>query len=246
MKSLTKLLIVFLLPLNVMFGQSSFFIGANGGTNFSKFKYTEDLAELYSNSTSLVGLNGGMTIGFEIQNFTLSSGLNYIQKGGHYETDNFTDANGVGFLAADERLHYLSIPLTLGYRAHLTPSFGISLAMGPTFNMGLNGKIDESIEYFGSEDIATQQYKVSFGNSVNDDYRSLQMGFQFAPGLFYEINDRSKLTFNVIWDNGVGDSYNERYKQANTFFDDYKGNQFNRSTMLTIGYEYHINFSDKY
>jgi hypothetical protein len=225
---------------------NSFFIGGNGGANFSKFKHTEDLAELYSSSSSLTGLNGGLTLGFQIENITLTTGLQYMRKGGHYETDNFEDQQGTGFLAADEKLHYLSVPLLLGYRARLTDNFGISLAMGPSFNMGLGGKIDESIEYYGSEDISTEQYVVKFGGGVNDDYRDLQMGFQFSPGLFFELNDRTQLTFNVTWDNGLNDSFNERYKQANTFFDDYKGNQYNRSTMLTIGYEYHFSFSDKY
>lgn len=225
---------------------NSFFIGVNGGTNFSKFKFTEDLAELYPNSTSLAGLNGGVTVGFQIQNFTLKSGLQYIQKGSHYETNNFVGEEGTGFFSANERLHYLSIPVTLGYRFPLTHNFGVSIDMGPSFNMGMSGKIDESIEYYGVEEISKEHHTVAFGSGVNDDYDNVQVGFQISPGLYYDINDRSKVTFNVTWDNGLGDSYNARYKQANEFFDDYKGNQFNRSTVLTIGYEYHFNFSDKY
>jgi hypothetical protein len=247
MKYLTGYLFAIALSLHMLHAQSnSFFIGANGGVNFSKFKHTVDLAELYSSSGSLTGLNGGVSAGFQIQHFTLSTGINYMQKGGRYETDNFFDPEGTGFFSAEEKLHYLSIPLLLGYRQNIGDRFGISLAMGPSFNLGLSGKVEESLEYYGSENISTEHYTVRFGRGVNDDYRNLQMGFQFSPGLYFDINDKSKLTFNVTWDSGLKDSFNQRYKQANTFFDDYRGNQFNRSTVLTIGYEYHFTFEDKY
>ena len=246
MKSIITTIIAVALSLNFLAAQNSFFIGGNAGVNFSKFKYTEDLAELYSSTTPLTGLNGGFTTGIVINNISLTSGLNYIQKGSHYETDNFVDQNGTGFLSADEKLHYLSVPLLLGYRAHLTDNFGFTLAMGPSFNIGLGGNINESIEYYGSEDITTEQYKVEFGSSVNEDYRKTQVGFQVSPGLFFKLNNSSQVTVNLTWDNGINDSYNTRYKQANTFFDNFKGNQFNRSTVLTVSYEYHLTFSDKY
>ena len=226
--------------------RTSFYVGATGGVNFSKFKHTVDLAELYSRSSSVTGLNGGFSLGFQINNFTLTSGLQYVQKGGRYETDNFTDADGTGFFAADERLHFLSIPLLVGYRANLGPTFGVSLAMGPSFNMGLSGKVEETTEYFGSEDILTEFYNPEFGNGVNQDYRPMQVGFQLSPGIYFNLNDQSTLTFNVVWDNGLGDSFNPRYKEANSFFDTYKGKQVNRSTMITVGYEYHFPLADKY
>jgi len=247
MKSLTKLLVIALFfPLNALVAQSSFFIGANGGTNFSKFKHTIDLAELYSTSSSLSGLNGGVEFGLQLSNWTITSGVNYMQKGGNYATDNFSDQNGVGFLSAKERLHYVSIPVLVGYRAPISDNFGFSLDMGPAFNMGFSGKIDENIEYYASEEVTNEQYSVDFGTGVNDDYKSTQVSFQFSPGMYFKLNNRSTITFNFTWDNDFRDAFNQRYKQANTFFDDYKGSQFNRSTVLTIGYEYHINFSDKY
>ena len=247
MKQLTGFLILFAFTLTTLHAQnSSFFIGANGGVNFSKFKHTVDLAELYSTSNALTGVNGGFIAGFQIGRFTLTSGLQYVQKGSHYETDNFQDIEGTGFFSADEKLHFLSVPILLGYRKKFDSGIGVSFAMGPSFNIGLGGNIDEVTEFFGSDEIREENYTVDFGNGVNDDYRSLQMGFQLSPGLFFDINERSKLTFNVTWDIGLNDMFNPRYKQANTFFDDFEGNQFNRSTMLTIGYERHFSFGDKY
>jgi len=239
--------VLFFLMFSGLYAQkNSFFVGATAGTNFSKFKYTVDLAELYSVSKPLAGLNGGFTAGLQLRNFTLSSGLHYLQKGGHYETDNFIDADGTGFFSADERLHFLSIPLLLGYRQPLTSNFGVSLSMGPSFNIGLGGKITESLEYYSREEVSTEHYTVRFGSGVNDDYRKMQLGFQFSPGLYVDLNERSKLTLGLTWDSGMQDSFNPRYKQANAFFDDYKGRQKNRSTIITIGYEFHFSFEDKY
>ena len=247
MKRLLAIIFASSFALQLLHAQSnSFFIGVNGGANFSKFKYTVDLAELYPTSTSLPGLNGGLVAGLRLNNFTITSGAQYIQKGGHYATENFVDQGGTGFLAADEKLHFVSIPVLLGYEKNLGYNFGISLAMGPSFNIGLTGKIDESIEYYGSDDISVEHYTAKFGSSVNDDYRKTQVGFQFSPGLFFDINERSRITMGVTWDSGMNDNYNPRYKEANTFFEDYRGNQFSRSTILTIGYQYHISFGDRY
>lgn len=247
MKYLPGFMIVFALGLQTLFGQqSSLFVGVNGGANLSKFKYTEDLAELYSGTNSVPGLNGGVSAGVQIRNFTVTTGVQYMQRGGQYSTDNFFDQEGTGFFSAKEKLHYVSIPVMLGYRKHLDDRFGFSVSMGPSFNMGFKGKVEENIEYYGSDDVQTEFYTANFGTGVNDDYRNVQVGFQFSPGLFFDISRKSRLTLNMTWDSGMQDAFNERYKKANTFFDTYKGNQFNQSTMLTIGYEYHFPIQDKY
>lgn len=247
MKKLLFTLIACLsMSMMVLQAQTSAFIGGQGGVNLSKFRYTSDLSELYPGVESILGVNAGMTFGLEIQNFTLSSGLQYIQKGSMYSTDNFEDENGVGFFTARERLHFVSIPLLLGYRKYFGERFGITVAIGPSFNFGLGGKIDEEIEYFGSDTPETSNYQVKFGKGVNEDYKPLQMGFQFSPGLVFDLDKNSKLTFNVTWDSGLSDSYSKRYKNANDFFQSYNGDQMNRSTIFTLGYERHFSFGDKY
>lgn len=225
---------------------NSFFIGGTAGTNFTKFKYTDDLAELYSTSNRTTGYNGGFTAGMLIGNFTITTGLQYIQKGGAYETANFSDEVGTGFFSAKEKLHYISVPLLLGYRQQLGDRFGAMVSMGPSLNMGLKGKIDETTEYYGLDEVSKEFHTVNFGSGVNDDYAGMQVGFQFSPGVYFDLTDRSKITLNVTWDSGLQDAFNSRYKQANTFFDEYKGNQFLKSTMISVGYEFHLSFEDKY
>ena len=247
MKHLIGTFVILLLAAVSLHGQgNSFFIGANAGTNFSKYKFTEDLQELYTRSSRSTGINGGFTAGLQLQNFTLTTGIQYMQKGAQYETDNFTDVEGTGFFTADEKLHFISIPVVLGYRLPMDHSFGLMLNMGPSFNLGLSGKVDEITEYFGSEDQSVENFTILFGNGVNEEYRPVQVGFQFSPGFYVNINENSKLTFNATWDSGLNDAFNSRYKEANSFFDTNKGKQFFRSTILTLGYEYHISFSDQY
>lgn len=240
------MLLCCLLTFSLQAQQNSIFVGGTAGGNLSKFKYTSDLSELYSTTENVFGLNGGLIAGLEIQNFTLSTGVQYIQKGSVYQTDNFEDEFGTGFFTGRERLHYVSVPLLLGYRKYISDKFAFSVAIGPSFNFGLGGKIDETTEYFGAEDVEQTNYTVKFGDGVNDDYRGLQMGFQFSPGVVVALNKDTKLTFNVTWDSGAADMYSKRYKNANTFFDDFRGNQLNRSTIFSVGYERHFSFGDKY
>ncbi|MCB0572635.1 MAG: PorT family protein [Phaeodactylibacter sp.] len=247
MKTHATALLLFLFSIVALQAQqSSFFIGASGGGNLSKFKYSEDLAELYPSTSSVFGLNGGAILGFEIQNFTISSGIQYIQKGGEYRTDNFEDESGTGYFTGREKLHYLSIPVLVGYRKYLTDNFALSFTLGPSFNVGLKGKLDEETQYYGTDETEVQNYTISFGNGLNDDYRATQIGFQVSPGLVFAINNNSKLTFNVTWDSGTKDAFNPRYKDANDFFDTFKGEQRNKSTIFSVGYEYHFKFGDRY
>ena len=225
---------------------NSFYIGARAGANASQFRFTEDLKELYPTVNKLWGLNGGFDMGLQMSNWTISTGVHYMQKGSEYQTNNFEENGTTAYFTGRERLHFVTIPVLLGYREMLTDNVGWTISAGPSFNFGLGGKIDETTEYFGNDEVGFQNHKVSFGEGVNDDYKSTQVGFQISPGLFIELNEKSKVNFGVTWDFGTSDMFSKRYKTANEFFNVYKGNQVHRNTVFTIGYEYHFNFEDKY
>ncbi len=247
MKHLASLMLLLGISFSALMAQqSAVFVGVNGGANSSYLKHTDDLASLYSTSSSVFGINTGVTAGVQINRYKITTGVQYLQKGGIYSTDNFNDNQGTAFFSAKEKLHFISVPVVLGYEYPLGERVGISLAMGPSFNFGLAGQIEETTEYFGSDEVDKQFHTVYFGDGVNEDYRKMQVGFQISPGMYVQLNRNSRVTMNVVWDRGTQDSFNERYKAANTFFDDYRGNQLNRSTMLTVGYEYRFNLEDKY
>ncbi len=228
-------------------GGSAFYIGVNGGVNQSKFRYTEDLVELYPTSERIFGVNTGLDAGFQLGNWSFASGLAYIQKGGQYETGTFTDDDGKrGYFSARERLHYINVPVTIGYSDYLTNRIGYTLAAGPSFNFGITGRIDETTEYFGEEFPVVQNQKVAFGNSVNDDYRGTQVDLRLQPGVFFDLNRNSRLVLNATFDYGAKDAFNPRYRQANEFFLDNKGTLTSRMRAITVGYQYRIPFADRY
>ena len=228
--------------------QSAFYLGAQAGVNGSKFRFTEDLLELYPTSERLPGVNLGLDAGFQLGQWNFGTGLQYIQKGGNYQSDVFV-ANEEGqraVLSARERLHFLSVPVLVGYTDYLTNRIGYTLQAGPSFNFGITGRLDETTEYFESDQSDFDNYKVEFGDGVNDDYRGVQTGFQFSPSLFFDIDRRNRLTLNATWDLGLKDSYNPKYKAANDFFRDFRGTVTNRMAAITIGYQYRIPFADRY
>lgn len=227
--------------------QSAFYLGAQAGVNGSKFRYTEDLLELYPTSERLPGVNIGVDAGFQLGQWSFGSGFAYIQKGGKYQSDVFvTGEDQRAVLSARERLHFLSVPVLVGYSDYLTNRIGYELKAGPSFNFGITGRLDETTEYFEEEATDFDNYKVEFGEGVNDDYRGVQTGFQFSPSLFFEIDRKNRLTLNATWDLGLKDSYNPKYKAANDFFRDFRGTVTNRMAAITIGYQYRIPFADRY
>ena len=228
--------------------QSAFYLGAQAGVNGSKFRFTEDLLELYPNSERLAGVNVGLDAGFQVGQWNFGTGLHYIQKGGNYQSDVYVanEAGDRAVLSARERLHFLTVPVLVGYSDYLTSRIGYNVQAGPSFNFGITGRLDETTEYFESDQTDFDNYKVAFGEGVNDDYRGVQAGFQFSPGLFFDIDRNHRLTLNATWDLGLKDAYNPKYKAANDFFRDFRGTVTNRMAAVTLGYQYRIPFADRY
>ena len=226
---------------------SAFYLGANAGMNASKFRFTEDLLELYPTSNRLPGVNVGLDAGFQLGVWNFGAGVGYTQKGGKYETGTFEDGEGrTGYFSARERLHYVSVPVQVGYSGLLTDRIGYRLAAGPSFNFGITGRIDETTEYFGEDFPDVQNRKVDFGSGVNDDYRGMQLGFQMQPSLFFDVSRNHRLVLAANFDFDVKDAFNPRYRQANAFFRDYKGDVTNRLAGITLGYQYRLPFADRY
>ena len=231
----------------IALAQSGFYLGTHAGVNASKLRLTEDLVELYPNSERIPGLNVGLDAGFQVGHWSFATGLGYLQKGGLYETETFTDEDGRrGYFSARERLHYINVPVTVGYSGRLAHRIGYTVAAGPSFNFGLTGRIDETTEYFEEEFPTVENQKVAFGSGVNDDYRGTQVDFRVQPGVFFDVSRNHRLTLNAVFDYGVKDAFNPRYRQANAFFRDNQGGVTSRMRAVTLGYQYRIPFADRY
>ena len=227
--------------------QSAFYLGTSAGVNGSKFRFTEDMLELYPEQERLPGLNVGLETGFQVGQWSFGTGLEYLQKGAKYQTGTFETEEGQrGYFRARERLHFITVPVQVGYSAYLTDRIGYKVAAGPSFDFGITGRIDETTEFFGSDQTEFQNHKVEFGEGVNDDYNGMMTNFRLSPSLYMDLTRNHRLSLNAVWDWGVNDAFNERYRQANDFFRDHRGTLSTRMAAVTIGYQYRIPFSDRY
>ena len=228
--------------------------GINVGVNRSKYKFSEGFQDAFIakypdnsyNTNALLGLNGELNIGWQLGNFDILTGAGFYQKGSKYETSQnltytFTSNNQsvttLGFLKAKEVVNYVNIPLLGRYR--FGEKLGVMLTAGLNFGIGLKGNYEVTFED-PKKIYPIASGAIKLGKSRLDDYSSSDFGFIVNPGLFYFLDDNRtmKLTMNVRWDLGLKGMYTDTRKaylaDAGTGV---TGNQKNRSTIFTIGFE---------
>ena len=238
--------------LGVASAQSSgFYLGTKAGVNGSKFRFTEDLKELYPTSERLAGLSLGLETGISVGRWNFGTGFEYQQKGGNYISEPYVVAFDDGTEATEieyarERTHVLTVPAMIGYSDYLAQRVGYRLQAGPAFDVGLTGRIDRTVETFGEEVPDILNDKVAFGAGVNDDYRKVQTSFRLNPEVWFDLSRHHRLSVGAHWDFGASDAFNPNYKVANEFFDVFRGGLTNRTAAITVGYQYRIPFADRY
>ncbi|WP_439584906.1 porin family protein [Dyadobacter bucti] len=220
--------------------QSSFFVGGSGGANLSMYGYTSDYADIWTTSRVKPGLNGGLVFGMEFNKMAIVSGVSYIQKGTRSETDNYNlEGGNVGYIKARENTSFINIPLLFRYR-FLGEKFGLTLAAGPSFNIGLSGNLKLELQAASGES-RSESSTVRFGNGITDSYRRFQPAFVISPGVQMPVGERGKLGLNIVWDLG-GNAVNKRSSSALGA----DGKIINISTILSVTYTHHFVFGDKY
>lgn len=219
---------------------SSIFIGGGGGGNLSQYSFTSDYANVWTKSKPKPGLNGGLVFGVEFGAMAVVMGTNFIQKGGKAESDNYQLNNGsVGYLKAKEKTSFIQIPLLFRYR-FLSEKFGLTASAGPSFNIGLAGNTDLSLEAANGASTHESQ-TLNFGSGITDTYKRFQPGFMLGPGMLMKVGESGKLGVNIYWDFGFN-AVNDRSSSANGI----DGKISNISTILSVTYTHHFNFGDKY
>lgn len=231
--------------------QSGFYLGTKAGVNGSKFRFTEDLKELYPTSERLAGLSLGLEAGIGVGRWNFGTGFEYQQRGGTYTSEPYLVTDDEGFDATEietarERTHVLTVPALVGYSDYLAGRVGYRVQVGPAFDIGLTGRIDRTIETFGEELPELLNEKVSFGAGVNDDYRKVQTSFRVNPEIWVDLARNHRLSVGATWDFGAADAFNPNYKTANEFFDVFRGDATNRTALVTVGYQYRLPFADRY
>lgn len=233
--------------------QTGLILGINVGINRSKFKFSEGfqdgfLAKFPDNSyvtNPQLGLNAELNVGYKLgEHFDILTGVGFHQKGSKYETSQNltytipnTTTTTLGFLKAKEIVNYINIPLLGRYR--LGNQFGLMLAAGLNFSFGQKGNYEVTFED-PKKIYSLGSGAIKMGKSRLDSYRGSDLGFILSPGVFYKFGDAEnmRLTLNVRWDIGLKGMYTDvRKAYLADSGEGVTGNQFNRSTIFTLGFE---------
>lgn len=138
-----------------------------------------------------IGLRAGGAVEIGLANsIYLAPGLTYRMNGTKQTAKNEV---GTGTLL----LHYLSLPVNLGYRVALSPSTDISLEAGPYLAYALAGKqtrtldgrsVSEDIEF--GQDRSLKRFDAGLGISAAFEYQRLSVRLGTELGLMNILNTK--------------------------------------------------------
>lgn len=253
MKKLILFSVLIFTTLSVSSQNSSFLFGISAGSNLSKFKNTGDFLDQGETFSRTIGFGGGLDAGIQFGKFSFITGLHYNQRGGESEL-NLDDPNGyywningqfdLGIRTQKVKYNTISIPLTLRYAFGQGP-LTFSVAAGPTINI-INGQgtVNTSFDLVNNGNIGPDETKIEAGKLGDQLFRKNHVGFQFKPGVSYQLNDRGHLTFNMIFE-GTGNMANDAFlvidEQGN--FAKATGSIKAKIMAFEIGYEHRMEFT---
>ena len=151
-------------------------IGVKGGLNFAKES---------DDSKSLLGLQLGV-VGdyFFTDNIYANSGLLYSMKGAKYKDGNLT---------AKWPIHYLEIPINIGYRADLGNDMGFFAQAGPYIGYAVASDFK-----FGSGLAEIKRFDAGFNVGAGVEYNKFQFGATYGFGLANIANDPGEFKNRVL------------------------------------------------
>lgn len=202
------------------------------------------------NASKIRGLDGydgkvGGTAGFKLEYVLpkahgtyINAGLDWTQKGA--KVDIVTPVAGAGATDGTQKynLHYLEIPIHVGFHYNFAPEFGVFGEVGPYFAIGVGGKSKLSLDesgaiYRDAEDAAT--YKVFKKSTLRPNFQRWDAGLGFRVGA--EYNQHYILALGMDW--GLTNMWRSDYTDAmadnwGIKLDDVKNYNF----YMTLGYRF--------
>ena len=142
----------------------------------------------------------------------LTAGLDWTMKGGKaplYDAIYNTEA---GTLTYD--LHYLEIPVRVGFRYNMSESLGIYGEVGPYFSIGVGGKHKCRVDADGT-DARLIEEQATYAAFKNYDYP--KEGFQrWDAGISFRVGAEYEQHYNLMigCDWGLADLYRGSYRDA--------------------------------
>ncbi len=140
----------------------------------------------------------------------ITAGLDWTIKGARLS--NNTTVNGNNVEATDKmKLHYIEIPVRVGFRYNLDKQLGFYGEFGPYFAVGTVGKHKYSIDADGTQ-WADQEYsyKVFKKSTSRENFQRWDAGLGFRIGA--EYNQHYNLSLGCDW--GLTDMWRDNYRDA--------------------------------
>ncbi len=155
----------------------------------------------------------GGTAGFKIEYMLpkahgtyLNAGVDWTQKGAK------VDAFSGTFDGTDKfNLHYLEVPIHVGYRYNFSDEVGVYLDFGPYFGIGINGKHKFSADADGAAARAVEwSYSAFKKSTTRANFQRWDAGIGFRVG--GEYNNHYNLILGCDW--GITDMWRDDYRDA--------------------------------
>ena len=168
----------------------------------------------------------------------LTAGIDWSMKGGK-ASDNIFNLAGESVGSSKYVLHYIEVPIRVGFRYNVLENLGLYGELGPYFAVGVGGSHGASIGLDGQE-ARDQEEELSFNAFKN--YDDLTQSFQrWDAGIGFRIGAEYEQHYNVMIgaDWGLADIY--RTSLRDSYFDVTgislpKVRNFNFS--ITVGYRF--------
>lgn len=147
----------------------------------------------------------------------VTAGIDWAMKGGKFKTIEYDPTDNTGTIYADAtqkaKLHYVEIPIRVGFRYNISKEIGVYGELGPYFAIGIGGKNKLKVDADGTqwndvEDDGT--WKAFKKSTVNANFQRWDAGFGFRVGA--EYNQHYNLMLGCDW--GITDMWRDDYRDA--------------------------------
>jgi len=141
----------------------------------------------------------------------VSAGLDWSQKGA--KNSDLVCVLSTGSVDATDKinLHYLEIPIHVGFRYNFSNEVGVFGEIGPYFGIGIAGKHKYSVDADGPEARSNESsYKIFKKSTSRMNFQRWDAGIGFLVGA--EYNQRYSLSLGCDW--GLTDMYRDDYRDA--------------------------------
>ena len=144
----------------------------------------------------------------------ITAGVDWTMKGGKFDT--FRAWENEDFDATVKtNLHYMEIPIRVGFRYNFSKEIGVYGELGPYFAVGVGGKHKLHVDADGAvwdeiEDAGTWKAFKKSTALYHENYQRWDAGFGFRVGA--EYNQHYNLMLGCDW--GFTDMYRDEYRDA--------------------------------